>query len=101
MTTYYLMVTEWRDGKIVPEEGYRLTRQTSGTRKKAEEAGQRYENELNDAQSHNEVLEKIALTGKGYAVCAIPYSQAREYLSFMSWENCEEYQGKKENDKPK
>lgn len=88
MKLNYLMVSKWSPGSgvDVPE----LRRKIHAIGSKAARLAKAYERELNDGVEFDMELvvkKNISL----YHVCSITFSDARNYVDFPKWENCQDY----------
>jgi len=100
MTTSYLLVTKWRGADIISyppgDDTVRpLIRKVQAQGSKARKLAELYALQLNGGVDYNlatglgNLKQALRNDFEYFTVCAIPDSQAREYSSYLSWENCE------------
>ena len=91
MTVYYIMVSTWIDGKLGSKEDCTKTLRIETSPRKADKAAMNYEKELNGGLTWQEAVMAFPRRNIIFSTCAIPFSQAREYISFREWADCPEY----------
>lgn len=93
----YLLVTKWQGEKVFNSAGdleYDKFKQVNCQGKKATLLGKQYELELNKGidfsitTGRDNLLKSLQDNTLRYSVCAIPFSQAREYRNFPDWMDC-------------
>jgi len=86
MTTYYLMVMDWKDDdpKKQGVPVWDLIRKHECNFKKAKELAVAYSKELNNGIEFS-IERFVEKKDVRYSVHAIPYSQAREHINFRQW----------------
>ena len=87
----WLMVTKWEGSKIVDQKCWDKIKRVPNIGSRASYLGHEYELELNEGIDY-QAIENMKIFGEAlkankthYTVCAIPWSQAREYTDFMKW----------------
>jgi hypothetical protein len=94
--TSYLIVNQWQGDKLKNQNMPELYKRVELFGKKARVAAEKYETQLNKADFNadkNAQIKAITENKIWYSVTAIPDSQAREYNSYPSWEDCPIFEG--------
>ena len=87
----WLMVTKWEGPNIVDQKCWDKIRRIPAIGSKVAKTGYDYELELNGgidyrATENKKIFGEVLRANKiTFTVCAIPWSQAREYIDFMKW----------------
>jgi hypothetical protein len=98
MATSYLIVTKWRGDCIINNNDsvtFALIKRVEAQGRQARELGKAYAKKLNGGIDYrletggDNLTKALQEDLVYYTVCSIPDSQAREYNSYLSWENCE------------
>jgi len=87
MKMSWLMVTEWKVDKAIKTR-FDLIKRIEASGKKADKLGYEYELKLNkniDYNKEENLIKYLKEKLTKFSVCAIPYSQAREYKTFDKW----------------
>jgi predicted DNA binding CopG/RHH family protein len=84
----WLLVTEWNNTHDLKTR-FDLVKRVEASGSKAKKLEYEYELELNkniDYRIDENLIKAIKEKITRFSVCAIPYSQAREYRNFDNWE---------------
>jgi hypothetical protein len=102
MTTSYLVVTKWKGANIINNNDkvtFALIKRVEAQGKQARELSKAYAKELNGGLDYraetgvDNLIKAMRENLEYFTVCAIPNSQAQEYMNYLSFENCPIFNG--------